>query len=144
MASIFLAAFLGCLLALGMVAIAVMQYLAWKARKHFGDMSAMLEGVADGDPALRAQLDSMARRRTTRSGSIPPPSPGGATVSWDVQCDRAGCKRTQSIPPDLAIGTASDAWLNGIGWSVQIAGDVRTILCPMCAKDAAQHEDLTA
>ena len=134
---VFLAAFLGCLFALGIVALATVQYLAWKARKHVGTMAEWLEGAADGDPALRAQLE-MASRRGRR--------PQAASSFWGVRCSRVGCERMQSIPTELKIGPESEAWLASIGWSITVQGSPPTqrIICPFCANEEIKATAMAA
>lgn len=62
--SIFLAAFLGCLLALVIVAVAMTQYLAWKARQAARKgIAEWLKDVSKLDPELQRELDTFALQR---------------------------------------------------------------------------------
>jgi hypothetical protein len=120
---VFLAAFVGCLFALAVVALAVWQALAWKARrflkKSAGDFAGWIEGAADGDPEMRAELDKLTARRAYRGRTTGSPPIAPLTVATCTKC-----KGGPGVSVDL------DA-LYALGWRMTRDGDFH---CPTCVR----------
>ncbi len=119
-ADIFVAAFLGCLLALAVVAIAAWQISAFLIRRKIGSIAKLvgegIEGAADGDPALRAELDAFARRRAYKaSPMVRPPM---------IRCGACGIVHETPFSDSRSFMES--------GWRVHAAsGDLH---CPACVR----------
>jgi hypothetical protein len=121
---VFLAAFLGCLLALAVVGVAGWQIVNWKARRfvknNAGDLASWLEGAADGDPETRAQLDQMVRRRAHKQTAAAPDAP---RIMVDADCGE--CK--QKTPSGSTLEEQYVA-----GWRIRHSD--QALHCPACVQ----------
>lgn len=134
-ASIFLAAFLGCLFALGIVAISVWQYAEWRFRfrrlvRKMGPGGGELIDFAMSHEMLRAEvLAGVHRYKTAQKlrDDFADRRHDGTAIGV-ITCTT--CQRTQEVP-DCPDGMK---FLDGIGWRLNVAKPVA--LCPFCVDES--------